>query len=166
MMLKDLSYRQDIMISIKITDIKKFTNSLFIDNTFDDFRLIEGSVSTFATYDITGRVNKNFYDDKSNLPDYNSWSMLKPCFFYLIKGKRLPLSFKIVLSCPDNIRQDLSSDSTCTFLVNVRFAGNLLSVTTGYSRSTFSLDKEPEKSWDEFVLSFLNSHGFDYERDI
>ena len=44
------------MLALKITDIRDFTNKLFIGEVFDKFCLSEASITTFNTFTIDGRL--------------------------------------------------------------------------------------------------------------
>ncbi|CBL20025.1 hypothetical protein CK1_19950 [Ruminococcus sp. SR1/5] len=48
------------MLALKITDIRDFTNKLFIGEVFDKFCLSEATVTTFNTFTIDGRLQKDF----------------------------------------------------------------------------------------------------------
>ncbi len=53
------------MLALKITDIRDFTNKLFIGEVFDKFCLTEASITTFNTFSIDGRLLKDFFDTDS-----------------------------------------------------------------------------------------------------
>ena len=44
------------MLALKITDIRDFTNKLFIGEVFDKFCLSEAVITTFNTFTIDGRL--------------------------------------------------------------------------------------------------------------
>ena len=95
------------MLDITITETRDFVKKLLMDNTFDRFLAMEAFVKSGITYSFDGRVNKDFYD-KEELElmastSYASWESIKPHVYNVIRGKKLPLSFKIVLvlSQPD-----------------------------------------------------------------
>ena len=49
------------MLALKITDLKTFTNSLFIGDTFDRFWLTEASITTSSVFTIDGKLqNRTF----------------------------------------------------------------------------------------------------------
>ena len=53
------------MLALKITDIRDFTNKLFIGEVFDKFCLSEAVITTFNTFTIDGRLQKDFFDTDS-----------------------------------------------------------------------------------------------------
>jgi hypothetical protein len=48
------------MLALKITDIKDFTNKLFIGEVFDRFRLSEAVITTFAVLQLTEPYSRIF----------------------------------------------------------------------------------------------------------
>ena len=117
------------MLALKITDIRDFTNKLFIGEVFDKF-----------------------------------WSV--------IRGKRTPLSFRIVLhlsrsgveAAMRNTDFGISSEQIDGLFLNLQFKNNSLLCTTGTSLKTFSMDKRPEQLWDDMILSFLSRNQILFER--
>lgn len=55
------------MLALKITDIKDFTNKLFIGDIFDRFWLNEASITTFSTYIIDGKLQQEFFDSDKGI---------------------------------------------------------------------------------------------------
>jgi len=49
------------MIALQIADIKTFMKKLLLSQTFDRFLLLEGSITTFNTFHIDGRLQKSYY---------------------------------------------------------------------------------------------------------
>lgn len=88
------------MVALEIEDIKGFTSDLFVGTKFDSFLLKEARFVTFAAFDIDGKVREDYYTreerEEGKIGEYSAWSALKPVCYFLIKGKRLPGSFKIV----------------------------------------------------------------------
>lgn len=94
------------MLALSVTDIKDFMNQLLIGETFDHFSLIEASIVTFNTFTIDGKLQKDFFDTDTleafteNAMEYSLWHDVKPFCFSVIRGKRTPVSFKIVFRLP------------------------------------------------------------------
>ena len=88
------------MVALEIEDIKGFTSDLFVGTKFDSFLLKEARFVTFAVFDIDGKVREDYYTreerEEGKIGEYSAWSALKPVCYFLIKGKRLPGSFKLV----------------------------------------------------------------------
>ena len=94
---------------------------------------------------------------------YAPWSMLKPYCFNMIKGKRTPLSMKLVFSMPPHSiaaflnKNDISinPDTVNGLYLNIRYENRQLCVITGTSLSSFTLDKSVENAWDTAVGQFI-----------
>lgn len=147
------------MTALHVTDIKNFMNLLFNGSSFDSFLFVEGDISTSVDYHISGRVNYSFYSEEEleslKLEEYQDWKTTKTIILQMIKGRRLPVSMKLVLK--KNGREDI------TYYLNVRFENSNLLLVTGISRTGFSLDKSGEKEWDENAKGFLAKCGIEFE---
>ena len=53
------------MLVLKIKDVKNFMNQLLIGQTFDDFSLVEASITTFCSFTIDGKLHRDFFDSDS-----------------------------------------------------------------------------------------------------
>ena len=49
------------MIALQIADIRVFMKKLLLSETFDRFLLLEGSITTFNTFEIDGTFQKAYY---------------------------------------------------------------------------------------------------------
>lgn len=161
------------MISLKLTETKKFMSKLLLSDTFDRFLFIEGDIVTFAAFHIDGYVQKQFFDgeDEAALTEYTFWAKFRDYCFSVIKGKRTPLSFKLIFSLsPEQIAQlltaralDFRPEDIQGLYLNIRFDENGLQCITGTSLKTFTLDKSLEKAWDETVQKFFDKKGIGFE---
>lgn len=118
---------------------------LLLLETFDRFLFIEGKITTFNTFEIDGFLQKDFFD---TLPEsaYSRWKDVRDFCFRLIKGKRTPLSFKIVLSLPpEQFAAFLNSRSLSSYrpeevqglYLNFHYDGSSLTCVSGVSLHTF-----------------------------
>lgn len=154
-----------------LPDTKEFMNHLLINDTFDNFSLIETNICTYMTTKINGHINNGFFSEdelsQKNLTDcdYLPWTYVKPFVFSLIKGKRTPLSFKITLSLSKeniknvlkSIKTDFTIEQVSGLIVNFSYKNNQITFTTATSISEFTLDKTLEREWDELFIKFLKS---------
>ncbi|MCR5321954.1 MAG: DUF5721 family protein [Lachnospiraceae bacterium] len=147
------------MKAIKVTGIKVFMNILFNDAAFDNFQFVEGDISVAMDYHISGRVNMNFFSeeelDQLKLEEYMYWREAKESVKQMIKGKKLPVSMKLVLK--------KQGGGDITYIVNIRFDNNNLMLVTGVSHTVFTTDKSGEIEWDNNMCSFLKKHEIEYE---
>ncbi len=61
------------MLVLKINDVKNFMNQLLIGQTFDDFSLVEASITTFCSFTIDGKLHRDFFDsDSKQLADQSA----------------------------------------------------------------------------------------------
>ncbi len=154
------------MISIHIEEIKEFMNRLLVGSMFDDFYLYEAVIKTAASFHIDGKLNKDFFDNEefTENREYLIWKEEKELVYQMIRGKKLPLSFKIIFMA-DNERKsnfikntglNITEEEIKALNLNVYYDRQGLYVTTGVSLKTFILDKTVEHAWDEYVKKFLN----------
>ena len=158
------------MLSIQIKDLKKFTSLLFTEDTFDKFCLHDAVFRTSATTVIDGSRNTDFYREGETAPEalYVYWSELRPVCFTLIRGKHLPVSFRLVMLTGKEVTRQLvrlSGFTDCevsSLTLNITYREGALYLTTGISYEGFTLDKTLEKYWDGTVRAFLEKHALDY----
>ena len=166
------------MLALKINDVKKFMNKLLIGDMFDSFSLIEASITTFSNFTIDGKLHKDFFDtdtaqniDFDNSP-YCPWKELKSYCFSIIRGKLLPIQFRIVFQLSLAQYAALFSDSSFPISndqirglnLTVQYKNNELFCMTGISSDTFVLDKQPALTWDSAIPEFFQKHQLDFDR--
>lgn len=158
------------MLALQITSMKQFMSQFLASDTFDLFLLEEGTVTTACTYQIDGLQHREFYedDDESTIPtgtcDFVTWKSMRTLVYDLIKGRHTPLHFKFVLHLkPEHVVSILTGGS-CTvtpdqvkaFVLNIRYDGEKILLTTGTSFHTFLMDKEPDILWDNALRKYLS----------
>lgn len=150
------------MKNYEIEDIKTYMNELLVNDKYDSFYLYEIRLKTSLDYYISGKINKEFFDtddEMADVEDYVNWGEVKQTIFDLIKGKRLPISFKIILMFNrDNIERlvemnniPINPEDISNLSMNIYYEGGKLLVTTGTSLKVFTLDKTLEHIWDDTV---------------
>ena len=163
------------MLSIKIIDVKHFMNTLLLEETFDRFLLGEATIKTGISYVIDGKINSDFYDTEEQEQFHNRthcyFAEQRPFLFSLMKGKKTPLSFRIVfMMAPANVQKliDLNhlplqvSDIHGLFF-NIHFEHGSLTCTSGTSLKLFTLDKTLDQVWDHNLKAFLKSKQISFE---
>ena len=159
------------MIALQITELKSFMNALLRTETFDDFLLQEATLQMAIGYVIDGHINKDFFGEDAVVSpetDFVTYGEIRPTLFELIKGKRTPLGLQLVLQLsPERsamlFPDGLSSHAIKGLLLNIRYDGSKVIITSGINYATFTLDKAPELIWDEALTSILNKAGIAYE---
>lgn len=161
------------MVSYKINDIKIFMRDLLIEGKFDEFLVTEASVTTYNTYTIDGHINKSYYTSEEyeelEEKELSPWKVIKPICYFLIKGKKLPVRFKIILQLSekyllkflDNNKLNLDPSAINGLYLNLKFEDNNLTCITGCSLNVFTLDKTLENSWDESIKKFLVNYDIE-----
>lgn len=157
------------MIALKVEDVKMFTSKLFIREDFDRFLVKEADIVTYNSFVIDGHIRQGYYTDEemeaNQVEAFSSWKMLRPICFSLIKGKKLPGSFHIVLLLPpEDVEKFASSsgsgingDQIQGLYLNIRYEDGTLYCVTGTSLNFFTMDKTLETEWDRAVREFLSS---------
>ena len=160
------------MIALHITELKAFMSKLLTTNIFDDFLLQEATLQMGIGYVIDGRINKAFYqneeDQLTERSTFITYGEVRSTLFDLIKGKRTPLGFQVLLQLPPQKSAVLFPEGLDAHLIkglvmNIRFDGSKALITSGISYTSFSLDKAPELIWDEAMMNFLRRAGISFE---
>ena len=163
------------MLVLKINDVKNFMNQLLIGQTFDDFSLVEASITTFCSFTIDGKLHRDFFDsDSKQLADqsapYCPWKELKSYCYSIIRGKLPPLHFRITFQLsPSQLTQILPAFSDAITVpairglnLNLQYKNHELFCTTGTFSRLFTLDKTFETTWDNAVMNFFRGHQIDF----
>lgn len=156
--------------------MKNFMNKLLISDCFNVFLLKEATISTANTYIIDGKINKEFFSSNINeeelpLYEFSSWESQKGMIFNIIKGKNTPTYFKFVLILNPELVSELTDNTEDlnllsqikSFVLNIRYDGAKAILTSAVSYNVFSMDKSPEKLWDDYLRTFLVNNQLDYE---
>ncbi len=165
------------MLALQITSMKSFMNHLLVADTFENFLLAQATISTANTYQIDGHMNKEFYtaEELSNPAccpyDFVRWKDLKPFVFNLIKGKKTPLFFKLILHLqPQNVGKllaaagcSVSSEQVKALVLTIKYDGSHTVLTTGSAYHTFIMSKELDEIWDKALMQFLSRKGIAFE---
>ena len=158
------------MISVQIQDVKAFMGKLLLKPVFDPFLVVEGSVTTYNTFHIDGRLHPDFYtkEEQEELSlktrRFSRWQDLRPFCLELIKGKHTPLNFRFTfqLSAENTakllaqIESSFSLSDVGGLVLNIRYDENGLFCTTATSMNLFTLDKSLDHAWDQMVQKFLD----------
>lgn len=163
--------RRILMLDITITETRDFVKKLLMENTFDHFLTMEAFVRSGITYSFDGRINKDFYD-KEELEamastSYTTWENLRTHVYNVIRGKKLPLSFKIVLVLSQPDIMDMLEKNHLTIPVsdvanltlNIYYDGMSIQLTSMATQNIFTMDKTLELVWDAEIREFLKKAG-------
>lgn len=147
-----------------IDEKTEYLKELFEKEKYDSFYLYEVRVKTKLDYYVNGRLNREYFDteEQADLPEYVEWKDIKQIVYSYIKGKRLPIGFKIILMFNrENISRLLEmnnlpvkTEDVRALFMNVVYEHEALSVTTGTSLKIFTMDKTLEHVWDDTVKKY------------
>lgn len=165
------------MTAFQILDVKDFMSKLLLKETFDSFALSELTITTGITYTIDGLLHPEFYQpqDAEALHDaeqtHISWQEVRSYCFSIIKGKQVPLSFRIVFMLAAPEISHLLSDSGLSLTaaditglyLNCQFDRQGLTLVTGTALRFFTLDKSLDRAWDARIRTFLLQQQVAYE---
>lgn len=169
------------MTALEIKVIKNIMNILLCSEKFDSFLVEEAVITTFNTFHIDGHVVTEFYtgEELEKLKAskesmlFSCWKDIRPICYQLIKGKKAPVSFKIILHAAPSLIEKIAASPECgvaanlirSLVLNIRYDGSTGKVTciTGSAFTTFVMDKSVEKLWDSYVRRFLSYLQIDFE---
>ncbi len=155
------------MIALTIKDVKKFMNLLFASETLDDCFLEEAAIRTFTTFSIDGKFEPDFYGEEAESIEPTElvrWKLVRPSCMALIKGHHTPLYMKFVFHYDtEKIPELPNRDNVKALLFMVQFRAGELTVTTGSSQKTFSLDKDADKYWDQYLRNKLIAADINFD---
>ena len=165
------------MIALKITGLGSFMSGLFSGNTFDSFLLAEGTLQMAVSWQIDGRLNRDFFEkdvweDPARRPyDYAAWSEVRPSLRELIRGKKVPVSFQFVLHLkPELMKSMLEKEGdqellSCVgaFVVTIRYKDGQASLLSGISMKSFTINKNADILWDKAIRRFLQAKEIAFE---
>lgn len=165
------------MKSFYLKDQKQFMNQLLKSGLFDHFLLAEATIRGAITYQADGHINRDFFDEEelaaitSDGSEYLPFSHFRPVCYGLIRGKHTPSYMKFVfLLSPANAQKTLlatdtgiSAEDVSGIFLNLTFRDGRLTLTTGVSYRTFTMDHSFDHAWDTLAARFLDRHGIDFD---
>ena len=164
------------MISLKIKNTKEFMQKFLMSEAFADFLMMEARVDTFVSFDIDGRIRREFYTKEElelqEIYEFAAWESVRPQVVQMVKGKRTPLLMKLVLvympgkaeALLEKEEQPAGSGSFVKYLLcTVKYENGGIIMTGGISYQGFTMDKGPEKCWDQALCRLADEIGLEYE---
>ena len=139
-----------------------------MQEAFDLFDLQSAKVTTYNTFTIDGRVHPDFYgEEKEEHPELLSpWKQMRGVVKDLIRGKRTPLSFLLVLrlkvlSLTEEEKERMKT--TYGFVLSIKYQDGSITLTTGVEYKVFTMDKEAEGRWDAALPPLLSHAEISFE---
>ena len=129
-----------------------------------------------VTYVLPVSYRDNFMlshinSEYKEIPEYSYWKDIREFCFSLIKGRRTPLSFKLIFGLDSAQIAKLLSFADTAFtsndvqgaFLNFRYDGTSLQCITGTSLNLFTLDKSLEQAFDLAIQKFLAQQEIPFE---
>ena len=160
--------KENPMIALEIKGTKNIMNALLLSGQFDSFLVEEAVITTFSTFHIDGHLVRDFYGRSTA---FSLWSAVRPFCFQLIKGKKTPVSFKVILHAAPQIVEKIAANPECgvaanlirSLVLSIRYDAGKVTCITGSAFTTFIMDKSAEHLWDAYVRQLLSGLGLDFE---
>jgi len=146
------------MLALSITDVRGFMSKLLKEEAFDNFALKSTIIDTFVRFEIYAAAATN--NDAVEPP---KWRNVRDHVFGVIKGAATPKSIKVVLGGDVDKAGCVNAASA---LINIQFDDGKISIVTGLSQKSFSLDKSDETRWDDWVKGFLTQHNIGFVNNL
>ena len=146
------------VFSLEGEDIKKFMNCLLCEESFDIFRVHSCEIVTYCTFKIDGAVNKDYFAPDEAPEGSCPWALAKPAVFGLIKGKRLPKVFKLVLAVPRD-KLPLLHDNLKEAFLNINYENGKITFVTGTLQNEFKLDKQQDAAFEGYIKKIFKKLG-------
>lgn len=168
------------MLALQITSLKNFMTQLLTGDIFDIFLLEEASLTTAVSFQINGRINREFFPPQERKPElipyeFQPWSEIKGLCYDLIKGRNTPLNFKFVMQLkPEKMTAMLEKAASSgteipageqlkSLILTVKYDGEKAVLLTGSSYNTFVMDKTADELWEKQLCRYLSGKGVGYE---
>lgn len=167
------------MIALEIKGNKNIMNALLLSGQFDSFLVEEAVITTFNTFHIDGHLVKDFYsreeletlEENQQSTVFSYWSDIRPVCFQLIKGKKTPVFFKVVLHAAPQLIEKTAANPECgvaaslirSLVLNIRYDNGKVVCITGSALTTFVMDKSVDRLWDAYVRQLLSGFGLEFE---
>lgn len=165
------------MKAFQINETGNFMTKLLSGGIFDSFLLEEASLHMQVVWHLDGHLNMDFYsDEEREQPKLRGrtmalWGEVRSNLRTLLLGKKAPTSFTVVLHYPADLMESALRDASLSSLsdnigamvLTIRFDGTQVTLVSGISMSSFTLDKQADALWDEMVRRFLLEHEISFE---
>ena len=163
------------MLALTLSSLKDATSHLFAQSTFDCFDVLTVTISSYITFSMDGHLNAAFFEDSEDQNTHESdrlcsWKRLRPICFSIIKGKQPPVSFQITLFLDRDKAASLFSDGLLSqnqdidgFTLHLSYRNHTLTFSTGTVFTRFSLDRDSERLWDQYILAWAKSQQLSFE---
>lgn len=138
----------------KIEDVRRFTECLFLTETFDKFCVADMEVRTLVSISIRGNMAREWLSGEEQELygglEYVPWKLLRPTAFALIRGKRTPRMMRV------NFVHRMENGDLGGF--RIQYEKDEMICMSSYTPANFTPDKSGEQLWDEKCSDFLRKN--------
>lgn len=168
------------MKAFSVPEVKPFMAGLLQGQLFHGWELRSAELGLMSRIEIQGNINSDYFTEEEKqrrTSPYLLWDEIQPKIRALIQGGHTPSYMNITLAVSPSRVPDIAQDFVESFLINIRFdtgshpelqaapaavsgaknSGTLILV-TGLSTKSFSMDKTPERLWDEKIPAYFKAH--------
>lgn len=159
------------MVALSILDVKKCMHFLLATEVFDHWQLAEAKIVTCVRYDIDGHLTPDYLSSEEREQETMGegecipYKRIRPLCYEVIKGKRVPKSFRVVLLCPTSAISDFLKNRQLEFTPNrianlsliFSYTEGKLVVTAGCTLHEFSMDKSLEREWGLYMTELFQN---------
>ena len=134
--------------------IKPFMAKLFQGTEFSGFEVRKIEIKTITKFSIDGQLETT---EEEAPVQFCTWAQLQPYALNIIKGSVKPRAIKIIFALGQTEMQSHFAEhaNDASLFLNIAFDGDKITLTTGYSQKTFTLDKTINTAWDAYITQFL-----------
>lgn len=128
---------------------------------FHGWELRSAELGLMSRIEIQGSLNSDYWTEdekKGRTSPYLLWDEIQPKVRSLIQGGHTPSYMNITLAVLPTRVPDIAQDFIESFLINIRFEKGALTLITGIATKSFTMDKTPERLWDEKVPVYFKAH--------
>ncbi len=147
------------MRSFEVTDIRNFMNGLLAGSLFDEWQFRGAELSVECKISFAPLCEKNYLEEHEG--DYLLWPEIREKFHALIRGRKTPAYFRLVLALAPDFVGSADVSNVDAFILNVQYEKGTLLLVTAVSDKSFSLDKEPSRLWDQLLPELLAKKGLE-----
>jgi len=149
------------MISFALEDVKKTMHHILKGSLFDHFEVRGIEIQSYTKFQISGIADKDYNEtleeEKDTLPDYITWAQIKSFVLEIIKSTpHSPKMIKIVFSIPQGQVAQYHHDASALF-INFLFKDKAITISTGSAMKSFTLNREGDFAWDQYVMEFFKN---------
>lgn len=166
------------MKAFSVPEIKPFMAGLLQGQLFYGWQLRNAELGLISRIQIDGNLNADYWteEERQKHPSpYLLWDEIQPKIRSLIQGGHTPSYMNITLAIPPARVPDIARDFIEAFLLNIRFdtanhpelaaasdsakSSGTLMLVTGLAAKSFTMDKTPERLWDEKIPAYFKAHN-------